>query len=423
MDINRVSPLWLPQLIFSPLVGAIRNNQLNFAQRILEGGADVNELVYGRTPLHYAIDKSNVSLVQLLLEHGADVSVETPIGQTPLSLACAHYNPEIYYEICRLLLGKGADCNFRNKSNKTTPFLRAVGIQTVKVIKLLIDHGADITMVDGSGYTALHIAAVTNRNVDVLEFLLAQGLNIDSYVFRETALFRAAYSSNLKGCEILLKRGTMIERHWHLPLGWINLDEDAHFLLPRFFQLFLDYGAEVTREVLIAVATLREHIDALHVVTQHVAKLSSQNSGIPEDVRQIMESTDCYSAYYQTCLLELENMKCAKLFNSVSVFDILTGSKKMLSRYARNKTLVNALEHIDCGNRFSIYFSSLKEKFEKFEGQIEDERLKNTAATILSDLFAFNDPSHPVPQNIVRYLDDEHVKFLCSPLFPLLHDL
>ena len=59
------------------------------AQRLLEAGADVNELVEDDngimcTPLYYACGYGHLDTVRLLLQHGAEVDTANSKGFTPL---------------------------------------------------------------------------------------------------------------------------------------------------------------------------------------------------------------------------------------------------------------------------------------------------------------------------------------------------
>lgn len=79
------------------------------------------------------------------------------------------------YDILKLLLGYGADCN---ESAATGPPLHLAVDQGLIPVQLLLKHGADVTAVDArSGETALHRAA-GNSQIDVLQCILDQGVDI-----------------------------------------------------------------------------------------------------------------------------------------------------------------------------------------------------------------------------------------------------
>ncbi|KAF4536397.1 Ankyrin repeat domain-containing protein 17 [Lasiodiplodia theobromae] len=70
----------------SPLFAAVRNERVEIAQRLLEGGVHCNLMSEDLgTPLHYACRNTHQPLVRLLLRHGADPNVQDLKGVTPLT--------------------------------------------------------------------------------------------------------------------------------------------------------------------------------------------------------------------------------------------------------------------------------------------------------------------------------------------------
>lgn len=100
-----------------------------------------------------------------------------------------------------------------------------------------------------------------------------------------------------------------------------------------------------------------------------------------------------------------------KFYNDVSILDILTGTKRAISAYARNEELVQALQMNDYDKKFPEYFSWLKKKF---YDEVNRERFRKTAAKILTNVFCFNGSFHPVIQKIVDYLQYKDLVFLNS---------
>lgn len=370
--------------------------------------------VFKDNRLYDNVKKCNLRLVKLLLDHGADASHKRDNGESPLFAALLIEKDECY-DLCKLLLEKNADCNSRIYD--TTPFLRALSCQSLKVVRLLLDHGADITVVDRIGRTALHYAAM-NLRVDVLDFVLDQGIYVECGDNQDlSALFWAAEYDNYEGCELLLRRGAMVNRRsmkteW-TPLTWVIWPKIVPYngQEARIVQLMLEYGADVIVRSLRIGALSGGSGEVRNILMRHMARLECLGSScIHEGHRQIIENEDCYRGYYRTCLQELKNMKVTKFHNNVSVFSILMDSEKMLFAYARNENLVRALEKNNYDNTFPIYFPLLKKRF---YAEVKKHRLRKNAATILSNVFMFNDPSHLVNQKILHYLTDEDLKILC----------
>lgn len=370
--------------------------------------------------LYYNVQKYNLHLIQLLLDHGADASYKREDGETPLSAALSVRKDYECSEMCRILLEKGARCDTRIVRTGATPLLIALGEQSLNVIKLLLDRGADITATDTCDNTALHYAA-TNFRVDVLEFALTQEFDMEHGSSRDySALFWAATYYQYENCELLLRRGAMVNRVC-VETGWMPL---CSMIQPKdtytgresgIVRLLLEYGARVTTNSLEVCSLSNASDDVRNVLIQHMAKLECLNWGITQDHRNIIENRDCYKGYYETCLQELIKMKTTKFYHNVSIFNILMGSDQVLSGLARNDELVKTLEENDFENDFPIYFEYLKGRFYV---EIGKQKLRNVAAKILSNVFMFNHPSHLVNHAILRHFTDEDLKFLCSTFLP-----
>lgn len=217
-----------------PLFEAVMLQKPDIAliQSMIQNGTDVNHLhVDGSTAMHYAVRRGDPRTIQLLIEHGVDVSIrDRSKGQeTPLDLAANFLASSIRemfgfdelsqddtYEVFRLLLENGADCNSRRDGLPAygfTPFHIALQCHSLKIFKLLLDYGADIDFLNSrDGDKAIQLAAI-NRNVDVMEFLLDQyGYNIECISrIGNSLLHEAAENSNAEGCEFLLtRRGAML---------------------------------------------------------------------------------------------------------------------------------------------------------------------------------------------------------------------
>lgn len=147
-------------------------------------------------------------------------------------------------------------------------------------------------------------------------------------------------------------------------------------------------------------------------MVRHMAKLEFLGLSVNKYHRQIIDSIGrCFKEYYMTCLQELESMAATRFYNNVSILDILIGSYKELSGYARNEELVNALDEQDYGNMGLVYFPRLAKRFHV---EVEAQRLQKAAAKVLSNIFALNDPSHLVNETIICYLKTTDFKILCE---------
>ncbi|OAD54673.1 Myotrophin [Eufriesea mexicana] len=89
----------------SELVWGIKNGDLEQVRDIVENkNIDVNQMIDGRTPLHYAADYGQSEVVRYLLEKGANANVIDKHGITTLLAAIW----EGHTNCVKLLLEKGA---------------------------------------------------------------------------------------------------------------------------------------------------------------------------------------------------------------------------------------------------------------------------------------------------------------------------
>ncbi|XP_011305864.1 myotrophin [Fopius arisanus] len=90
----------------SGLVWGIKNGDLDQVRDIVENkNIDVNQMIDGRTPLHYAADYGQNDVVRYLLDKGADANATDKHGITTLLAAIW----EGHTNCVKLLLEKGAN--------------------------------------------------------------------------------------------------------------------------------------------------------------------------------------------------------------------------------------------------------------------------------------------------------------------------
>lgn len=106
----------------TPLMMAALRGQMDWAQRLLDRGAQVNR--DGWTPLHYAATGPEPKLVALLLDRGAAIEAHSPNRTTPLMMA-AGYGA---IDAADLLHKRGADTRSRNDAGlNAADFARRAG--------------------------------------------------------------------------------------------------------------------------------------------------------------------------------------------------------------------------------------------------------------------------------------------------------
>jgi ankyrin repeat protein len=127
----------------TPLYWAVRANQLEIVQLLLNNGAKASVNMtsrFGDTPLYWAIRNENPQMIQLLLDSGANVNITNNYQETPLYVAVAKGN----LEIVLLLLRNGADesINIAENIDENTPLHFAASNNNNEIIEVLLSYGA-----------------------------------------------------------------------------------------------------------------------------------------------------------------------------------------------------------------------------------------------------------------------------------------
>lgn len=160
-----------------PIFLAIERNNIDITKNLLDKYANPNQvLANGNTVLTFAIKQENINIVNMLLNYGADVhqtaSFDLGHGKvtiTPLTLATTKGNADIVNS----LLNKHADPN-KSDEDGTTPLFIAAKMGYVEIVKILLNNKADPNLRSRNNYTPLYIA-VQNGHAEIVELLLDYG--------------------------------------------------------------------------------------------------------------------------------------------------------------------------------------------------------------------------------------------------------
>jgi uncharacterized protein len=234
----------------TPLVYAVRSDDLDSVKALLAAGADVNQVTgYGWSPLLVATQNRYYKLGAYLLEHGADVNLANKGGWTPLYLATDNRNIEggdypvrkgdmDHLDFIKLLLDKRANVNARMKDSTetrtvftnqwldesgATAFLRASQSGDIVLMKLLLAHGAD-PKID----TTLHVSALQ----------VAAGIG-----WVEGITYEWSPASTLEAVKMLLDLG--LDANAQADTGRTALHGAAHKGRPDVVQVLVDHGAKL----------------------------------------------------------------------------------------------------------------------------------------------------------------------------------
>ena len=215
------------------LLGDVNRGDIEAVKEFLDQGGNVNlQDEPGMTPLHHAVNSNwegkNFEIVKLLIERGADAKAIDDTHHTPLHLASKK-------ETAELLIDSGADVNAKTQRTGETPLYAAARNAAqgasksydvyLNLTKLLIAKGADpnVKLKSGSmiednephrakaGETALHAVARSyseKHASEICELLVGSGSNVNELnVKGQTPLDEALANDRNQTAETLLKLG------------------------------------------------------------------------------------------------------------------------------------------------------------------------------------------------------------------------
>lgn len=92
-----------PKSGYTPLMTAVKNNNMEITKMLIEKGADVNDITINsrESAIFFAVNNDNIEIVKLLISKGADVNMVNAYAQTPLTIAVEKGNKKMI----NLLLG------------------------------------------------------------------------------------------------------------------------------------------------------------------------------------------------------------------------------------------------------------------------------------------------------------------------------
>jgi ankyrin repeat protein len=194
---------------YTPLIYAVKANQFETVQLLLEAHADPDDSeLDGWCSLLFACWADNIPMVKLLTEAGASPFIENKSGMSPKKLNEERQNAEI-----GALLDAGIpiyESRLAKKEEKALLGRRLVDAARngdEKEMKELIEMGVDVTTPNAQGWTALTFAAGVG-NVANVQMLLSAGSNANQVEEDGwTPVMFAAYQGHTKVVDILLEAG------------------------------------------------------------------------------------------------------------------------------------------------------------------------------------------------------------------------
>ncbi|OAA65142.1 Ankyrin repeat-containing domain protein [Akanthomyces lecanii RCEF 1005] len=200
-DDEEVTAFWLAAGLKSPAMMRLLHSK---GSDIDHGDED------GITPLHLSSMRGNEEIVECLLDLGASIHAKARFAEDDTALAKAARAGKI--EVCRLLLEKGSDINYRNRKGRT-PLHIATFEDNQALVEFLLQRGAKVDLTEDRYSRTPLLMAAHRGNISLVRLLHTKGGDIN-HADRDgqTALHRAALITDLELAQYLLKHNADVHK-------------------------------------------------------------------------------------------------------------------------------------------------------------------------------------------------------------------
>lgn len=164
----------------TPLIAAIRKNNMDVVNILLENGANPNDItMIGENAFFTAVENGNIPVIARLLESRASPNLQIN-SQTAL-----YYAPNL--DIFIMLMNAGLDPRHYtiDNGNILHSLAKRSDPEAIEMARLVVERGVDVNQIKGHGITPMHIAAKAG-NLDMLKFLESVGAKVNGVGYPHT---------------------------------------------------------------------------------------------------------------------------------------------------------------------------------------------------------------------------------------------
>jgi ankyrin repeat protein len=192
----------IKQGYFSDLLCIAVGKSLQFAELMVEAGADVNFANCDENmPLMIAANSGTAEVVKYLIQMGADVNAADRAGMRPIDWCVHNTDEKEQFAILQELVRHGADVNTTDYGDNQNVLMRYIRHTNNTLVSYLIHMGADVNHVDQIGDNCLIKHALSNSSKEIFDALIKAGANYNHHNnANHTALYY--YEQNVNASNI-----------------------------------------------------------------------------------------------------------------------------------------------------------------------------------------------------------------------------
>ena len=165
---------WLPRWQGQALLDAVKANDMEMIEALLNDGVDINSpVIRDGTALMIAAKRRDIEMARALINLGADVNQASIFDGNPLIIAAKTNN----IELAELLISLGANVNAVVERDET-PLINASTRGHLEMTRYLVEQGADVNLAVRTGASdGYELRSPLNRaaNQELSQYLIANG--------------------------------------------------------------------------------------------------------------------------------------------------------------------------------------------------------------------------------------------------------
>ncbi|OXU25180.1 hypothetical protein TSAR_000576 [Trichomalopsis sarcophagae] len=328
------------------------NRRLSLILAKLIPSSDVDLLDNGFTALHLAVERRYIEVIKELIKKKDNVNRISSEIVDQLHIAIKNKDRNMIQQ----LVGIGTE---KNVSDDVSALHYAINQGYEDIVTLLLDNGvATIKNYNMHGLTALHVA-VLSQNLDMAKLCISYGADVDAYCKpnKQTSLYYAIAQGHYKIAKLLLENGAKFDT-WVCDCSTL-MDHALFSGSEPITRLFIERGAAVN---LFRFEDGEEAHLAIKILAEVIFKDSNMLKMVKSNWDDIQECTK-HREYYNHCVQELTKMRDVKIFNNVTLQDLMVKNLNQLATLSRNEEFITGFLRIEYTQSFPIYSEILLSKF------------------------------------------------------------